>query len=184
MIEEWRVIEGYEGRYEVSNIGRVKNTKHPCKGDEPGIMKPFMTFGPSGEYLRLALKNPDGSQNKHPVHRLVAKAFIPNPENKPFINHKNGIRNDNRVINLEWCTASENAKHAIQTGRSRPVKGEHNASSKLTTPQVIDIKRQLSEGVLSMYRIAKNFGVHKVTIFDIKYGNTWKHIPNGTTQDH
>jgi len=176
MIEEWREIDGFNGRYQVSNLGRVRNKNI--------IMKAFMGFGSGGEYFRIALVHPENGQKKHPVHRLVAKAFIPNPDNKPFINHKNCIRNDNRVSNLEWCTQSENVQHAVKAGRYRPPLGEKSLSSKLTNAQVVEIKKQLNEGILSMYRIAKNFGVHKVTIFDIKYGNTWKHIPDGTTQDH
>lgn len=174
--EEWREIPGFNGRYLVSNIGRVRNSKHFCKSEEPGIMTPFMTGRANGGYLRIALLMPTGEQRKFQVHQLVATAFIPNPDKKPHINHINCVRCDNRVENLEWCTPKENAEHKVKMGRCNPSKGESHAHAKLNDRQVIEIKRQLKEGKISMYRIAKNFGVHKVTIFDIKYNNTWKHI--------
>lgn len=185
MIEEWKLIDDFDGRYEISNLGRVKSLRNYCNSGEPWIMKQFMGSGASGEYLRIALMRPDGlGQRKLFVHRLVAKAFIPNPDNKPMVNHKNGIKNDNRVVNLEWCTHSENMQHAIKTGRKRGLAGEKNYQSRLSELQVIEIRRILERGEKSMYQIAKDFGVSKVTIFDIKYRNTWKHIPDGTTRDH
>lgn len=129
---------------------------------------------PSG-YLNITIRE-NGQSRTWRVHRLIATVFIPNPKLLPQVNHINGVKTDNRVENLEWCTASENIKHAFRTGLSTPLSGDCNSASILTTDQVIKIKQLLSEGVLSQYRIAKNFGVHKVTIFDIKHGNTWRHI--------
>lgn len=111
MQEEWRPVVGYEKFYEVSNIGRVRSIKRN---------------GTNGKVLAKILDN-DGyhivclmvKQRKNKkVHRLVAEAFIPNPENKPQINHINNIRDDNNVSNLEWATALENNQHMVKQGRA------------------------------------------------------------------
>lgn len=99
MLEEWRDVVGYEGLYTVSNLGRVVGPRK--------MLKPFITrFG----YERVFLcKN--GKQRNKPVHRLAAIAFIENKENKPQVNHKDGVKTNNKVSNLEWATAKENIDH-------------------------------------------------------------------------
>lgn len=100
----WKEIEGY-GEYEVSNMGEIRHriTKSPHKLNICQHGYPKIYF----------------NKSSHFVHRVVMKAFVPNLENKPFVNHKNGIKSDNRVENLEWCTAKENINHAINTGLSK-----------------------------------------------------------------
>jgi hypothetical protein len=101
-MEQWRSIPGYEGIYQVSSEGRVKNAYGH-------VLKPEMA---RNGYKRIKFFD----KKKFQVHRLVALAFIPNPDNKEVVNHKNGIKTDNRVENLEWNTWSENVKHAYATG--------------------------------------------------------------------
>ena len=123
--EKWSSVVGYEDYYEVSNFGQVRSrdrivSRSGKRGDmlvKGKLLTPHIN--PKG-YLRLQLSC-DGSPKSFLVHRLVAESFIPNPDNKPEVNHINGNKKDNRVSNLEWSTSSENQKHAYDTGLKHPV---------------------------------------------------------------
>lgn len=115
--EEWRPVPGYEGMHEVSNFGRVKSLSFEVIGRggkprrkkelilKPGILGRFYHGVKLSGMHRLLL-----------VHRLVAQAFIPNPENKPYVNHIDGHKTNNHVSNLEWVTPAENNSHALKSG--------------------------------------------------------------------
>lgn len=109
------------------------------------------------------------------ISRLVAECFIPNPENKPEVNHKNGIKTDNRVENLEWATRSENQKHAFSTGLQKPNLGENAGGSKLTNSLVAEIRKRYKLGS-KLTHIAKDFGMSHTAIHYIVNNKTWKHL--------
>lgn len=111
----WRSVVGYEGLYEVSTDGRVRTVEHITNGRTITPTELAIRIYKSQRYARVRLYR-GGKSKDCMVHRLVAEAFIPNPDNKPQVNHINGDRSNNRVENLEWCTASENQRHAFRAG--------------------------------------------------------------------
>lgn len=114
-MEEWKPIEEYNGLYEVSNLGRVRKV-------ETGRIftpKPSKKNG----YVYITICAPGKKAKQHAIHRLVALSFIPNPDNKPFVNHINENRADNNVTNLEWVTGEENANHGTKPTRAAQVQG-------------------------------------------------------------
>ena len=123
-------------------------------------------LSPDG-YKRVVIKGKDFKQ-----HRVIALAFIPNPEGKPEVNHINGIKNDNSVLNLEWATRKENSIHAYNTGLSKPMLGEKHGKSKLTLDQVLMIR----ESKESSTKLAPIFEVSPRLIRAIKAKERWKHV--------
>jgi hypothetical protein len=106
MKEIWKNVNGYNGLYQVSNLGRVKSL---LKYGEEKILSSGLSS--SGYYSVVLYKNK--KRRTHNIHRLVIEAFISNPENKKAVNHKDGIKKNNHLSNLEWCTFSENTRHAL-----------------------------------------------------------------------
>lgn len=178
-MEEWMKIPNYP-LYEASNMGNIKTFNWKNKGLER-IMKPALD---KSGYLRTMLMNEDGKFNTVKVHRIIAQTFLNNPENKPQINHKNCIKTDNRVLNLEWCTASENQIHAYKEKR-RNISGENNPATNLTDKQVIEIRSKYTynrrggkgiDGVITKSILSKEYGVAIWVIKQIVRGKTWKHL--------
>lgn len=110
-MEMWKTIEGTEGTYEVSNTGKVRSNNYLGHGKQQELSLAKDQKG----YLRVRIYK-DGSRKTIKVHREVAKAFIPNPENKAEVNHKDGNKENNHVDNLEWATPGENTAHAYGSG--------------------------------------------------------------------
>jgi hypothetical protein len=120
--EIWKDVVGYEGTFQVSNQGRLKSFFRK----EPIIRK---IHANKAGYIQITFQINKKRINKQ-IHRFVAEAFIPNPENKPHVNHINGIKTDNRLENLEWCTHSENMKHAYKMKLITSKTGKNSARYK------------------------------------------------------
>jgi hypothetical protein len=106
------------------------------------------------------------------IHRLVAEKYIPNPEDKPQVNHIDGNKKNNDVSNLEWVTGSENIQHAFDTGLKVPSKGEANGSSKLLDHQVLEIYNSTGNQRIT----GEEYGVSATIVSNIRLGKSWKHI--------
>lgn len=172
----WKKIPEFT-LYEISNYGEIKTFNHRNKGKE-AIMKPALD---AGGYLRTMLIGDDKKYHTVKVHRLVAKAFLENPENKPQVNHINGIKSDNRVSNLEWSTPSENVKHSYNFLNRERLHGEKNHEASLTDAQVIEIRKNYVRGKTSNNRetkaeIAKKYNTSFAVIKRIVSNKTWKHL--------
>ena len=139
-MEVWKDIEGYDGYYQVSNLGRIKSLPRIDSMNRP-VNGSITVIKNSNKYYRCALYK-NGKQKSYLIHRLVAIHFVPNIYNKPDVNHKNGVKSDNTAENLEWVTKSENSKHAYDIGLSKkgeehPYYGKFNGESN-TAKLVID----------------------------------------------
>ena len=174
-MELWKDIEGYEGLYQVSNLGRIRSTEHI---DRLGRLKPstIRKVHDNGRgYLKVLLKE-NSKQKNFLVHRLVAIAFLEKPQNKDYINHKDGNKQNNRVDNLEWCNRSENMKHSYSLGLSKIRKCENANWHKLTQKEVDYIRKNAKpyDSVFSYEQFIKKFNVSSTTIKYICYGKSWK----------
>ena len=158
-------IRDLKSEYMISNIGEVLN--------------------PSGNFLKKFLNKKSYPSvkifiNKHgytkTVHRLVAEAFITNPENKPQVNHINGIKTCNWVGNLEWVTGKENIQHALKNNLFYRGVGESSNASKYTEEQVIEVCKLLESGKYLNTEISKITKMDVGNISKIKCGSIWKHI--------
>lgn len=159
-MEKWKNI----GEYEVSNLGNVKSLSRDK------MLSGYIT---KQGYKTVCIKV-DGKQKNVKVHRLVANSFIPNSKNKRCVNHKNGIKTDNRVENLEWVTHSENQYHAYKEQIRDKLHGAKSHFSKLTEKEVFEIRRLRK--FFTLKELGKIYKVSLSTIGEICNNNSWKHL--------
>mgnify|MGYP006375919495 FL=1 len=156
-MEIWKDIFGYEGYYQISSLGRVKsliwekNKKHK----QPKILKNYIDKG----YYRVSLYK-DGNHKKYRVHRLIAQAFIPNPNNLPEINHIDENKLNNDISNLEWCSTEYNVKYGTRLERAK----QKNIKTQSNPIMQIDLDGNIIKIWSSMSRAEKEGGYDKSTI--------------------
>lgn len=180
-MEIWKPIVGYEGYYEVSNMGSVRSVDRVI--ENVNGVKTFIR----GKILRQACNyvgyysvdlNKKGRGLMQRVSRLVAKAFLPNPGCCPSVNHKDGVKSNNSANNLEWCSHSHNTIHAYKNGLMKNAgykSGERHHNSILTKIQVVEIRKRFKRGEMAI-SIAKDYQINPKSLSDIKLGKTWRGV--------
>ena len=166
MEEIWENIEGFEGIYQVSNLGKVKSLKF---GKEKYLSITKSSIGYLNTKLQLNKKN-----KSFLVHRLVAETFIKNEFNKSCVNHINGIKTDNRVENLEWCTHKENTEHSLKNDLIKT--GCNHKQSKLSLKDIEYIRKNYKyrDGEFSGKKLSEKFNVSHTCISKIIKNKTYK----------
>jgi len=168
--ENWLPVVGHENDYEVSDTGKVRHLKNGWAKIVGGsinkhgyvCVKLYLYKGVNDFVCKTKLS-----------HQLVALAFLDNPYKKRCVNHKNGIKTDNRLSNLEWVTHKENSQHAVNTGLNQN-KGEVHKDAKLTEIEVMQI-RNSPLGYRNLAKIYTHVSISTIT--QAKQGKTWKHLP-------
>jgi len=177
--ERWEPITEYEGLYEVSDLGRVRRTADSSnRRFKKGYELSPMSVGKG--YLSVTLHD-DGRNQRCYVHRLVGFAFCSPPVSLDGveINHRNGVKTDNRAENLEWVTRSENMRHSHQILGSPPPPigiGEKNGRAKLTESDVLQIRAKYSNGQITQAELARFYKVTPAMIGYIVRRDYWTHI--------
>ena len=178
MQEQWIPVAEFDGAYEISSIGRLKSCARPRKTKGGGIA-----------YLPERIKIPGVKREGYAffslykearykvmyLHRLVAIAFIHNPLNLPQVNHIDGNKLNNCASNLEWVSASDNCRHALETGLYTTAKGESAGNVTLTESDVLEIRRLAGSGMMQK-DIAAMYPVNRQTITKIVNRQRWRHI--------
>lgn len=179
-LTEWRNVVGYEGYYEVSNSGEVRSTTRTIdqvsntgKAYKRVLKSKIIQPQPNTRgYLRVEL-NKQGKAKCYFVQRIVAHAFLGERRPNQQVNHINGVKNDNRASNLEWCTSKENTRHAYITGLR--TKENHNRAI-LTLNDVIAIRISYKKHGIPRKYLAKLYGVHVSTITKLINKNNWSWV--------
>lgn len=168
--EIWRNIENFEGIYQVSNFGRVKSL-HWFGGR---LINPLTN---KKGYLSVILSK-DGTTKHFKVHKLVAQAFLPNPDNKPIVHHRDGNRSNNCVENLEWVTHRENQQYSIQMGTKKFPLGLKFNNAKLSEDDVRYIRANFIpyDQEFGNSAFAKKFNVSKSAIYDVIHYKTYRDV--------
>ena len=183
MNEIWKEIPGYEGYFEVSNLGNFRSMDRMVKYKNGGLRKypgkPLKVEQMQDGYQRIVLMK-ESIKKRYMCHRLVALTFIENPNDLPQVNHKDGVRNNNTVDNLEWCNELQNAQHAIKV-LGKTMKGKTN--SKPVYCKELDREfKSMKQTIEFLGNHACNEGIKKAIVANRPYhGYTFLFIERSTT---
>lgn len=165
-MKKWKKITGFEDCYEISNNGELRSLERDVRHYKGGVRRCKSSIkkirADKDGYMRCNLKK-DGKRYDFRIHRLVADAFLENEKHLPIVNHKNGIKSDNRVDNLEWCSFQNNTIHAV---KNRLIK------TKLTDKEAMEVFNSNS----THREIAKKYGVNPSIVWRIKNKKAYKHL--------
>lgn len=171
--EQWKPVDGYDNKYFISSFGRIKSfvtsPQHPKNIGGVILAQSITKKG----YCRCDLSKGNNKQ-AHSVHRLVGIAFVPNPENLPQINHKKGIKTDNRYHQIEWNTCQQNIQAAFDTG-IKTVAAEKHPRSLFTNEQVKEMRKLFDEGKVAVNKIADQF--------QTSYNTAWRIVKSYNYQN-
>lgn len=177
--EIWKDIKGYEGLYEVSSHGQIRGYQKTGPGSSL-LSRPtaLNLIEDANGYMRVNLCKPGRKRRHAAVHRIVAETFLPNPDSKPCVNHRDSNRTNNHISNLEWCTHSENSRHANRRGRQKNVfgKGAEHPGAVLTEVDVRGIKRNYRAGGVTQRQLAKRYGTSQQQVQKIVNNKIWRHV--------
>ena len=175
--DAWIRVALRKGYLKVERDGSIFRRKF-CSADgqrmsaEFSLVKPLIHKKSGRVYFNMTFM---GITKSVLVNRVVAWAFLPNPDNLPQVNHKDGDKGNNALSNLEWSSGSDNEKHAHRTGL-KSGRGSQNANAKLTAAQVIEIRRQHAVDGESIAELVKRYDVSRSTVVNIINRNTWSHL--------
>ena len=176
MKEIWKDVQGYEGIYQISNMGRVKSIERKAKKyDGMRIVRErYLKLNNNDDYYRVKLFK-DGEKKILKVHRLVALYFIENNDNKLEVNHIDCNKKNNRIDNLEWCTLQENSKHAVNNFLK--CHGENHSCAK-ANEKIVKYIRKLhnKNNFIDQKKLGIIYGVKSCTINNIIHNKTWRHV--------
>lgn len=179
MQEIWKPVLGYEGRYEVSNLGAVRTVGRYISAPQGRIRwlpeRNLSTHITARGYVQTMFKV--GSKAIHQLaHRLVAEAFIPNNGDLPQVNHLDGDKQNNCSTNLEWTTSQDNCLHARHENLYEQARGEKAGGAKLTAAAVVDIRERAASGI-THDSLSRTYGIDRSAITRIINRQRWAHIP-------